>query len=70
VSTPRFLLDEHVWGGLVDVGQALGADILLVQTQLSTGADDEEVLVSVPAKSEFCSPAMLRISPLWSLIGT
>jgi hypothetical protein len=45
VSTPRFLLDEHVWGGLVDVGQALGADILLVQTQLSTGADDEEVLV-------------------------
>jgi predicted nuclease of predicted toxin-antitoxin system len=44
VSTPRFLLDEHVWGGLVDVGQALGADILLVQTQLTAGADDEDVL--------------------------
>ncbi|MCB0179088.1 MAG: DUF5615 family PIN-like protein [Anaerolineae bacterium] len=41
---PYFLLDEHVWGGLVDVGRELGADILLVQTKLIAGADDEEVL--------------------------
>lgn len=41
---PRFLLDEHVWGGLVDVGQELGADVLLVQTKLTAGTDDEDVL--------------------------
>ena len=44
MSAPRFLLDEHVWGGLVKVGQRLGADVLLVQTRLSEGATDEEVL--------------------------
>ena len=44
MSIPRFLLDEHVWGGLIDVGQSLGIDILLVQTQLLKGVDDEEVL--------------------------
>lgn len=44
MSIPRFLLDEHVWGGLIDVGQGLGIDILLVQTQLPKGVDDEEVL--------------------------
>ena len=43
MSVPRFLLDEHVWGGLIRVGQDLGADILLVQTQLPEGADDEDV---------------------------
>lgn len=42
---PRFLLDEHVWGGLVEVGQRLGADVLLVQTQLPEGANDEDVLI-------------------------
>jgi hypothetical protein len=41
---PQFLLDEHVWGGLVEVGQELGADVLLVQTRLAAGADDEAVL--------------------------
>lgn len=44
MSTPRFLLDEHVWGGLIDVGQGLGVDILLVQTQLPEGTGDDEVL--------------------------
>jgi len=44
VSVPRFLLDEHVWGGLVNVGQNMGADVLLVQTQLPEGGDDEMVL--------------------------
>lgn len=44
MSVPRFLLDEHVWGGLVDVGQALGADILLLQTKLTAGTEDEDVL--------------------------
>jgi predicted nuclease of predicted toxin-antitoxin system len=44
VSVPRFLLDEHVWGGLVEVGQEIGIDVLLVQTRLPIGTDDEEVL--------------------------
>ena len=44
MSLPRFLLDEHVWGGLVEVGQEIGIDVLLVQTRLPTGTDDEEVL--------------------------
>lgn len=44
MSVPRFLLDEHVWGGLVNVGQEIGVDVLLVQTRLPAGTDDEEVL--------------------------
>lgn len=44
MSAPRFLLDEHVWGGLVDVGQEIGVDVLLVQTRLLVGTDDEVVL--------------------------
>jgi predicted nuclease of predicted toxin-antitoxin system len=44
MSTPRFLLDEHVWGGLVKVGEQIGADVVLVQTQLPKGTDDEEIL--------------------------
>lgn len=40
----RFLLDEHVWGGLIDVGRRLGADILVVQTKLPEGTCDEDVL--------------------------
>jgi len=34
MSRPRFLLDEHVWSGLVEVGKRLGADVVLAQTQL------------------------------------
>ena len=41
MSDPRFLLDEHVWGGLVNVGQEMGGKVLLVQTQLPEGTDDE-----------------------------
>jgi hypothetical protein len=44
VSRPRFLLDEHVWGGLVDVGKRLGADVVMVQTHLAEGSDDQSVL--------------------------
>lgn len=44
MSVPRFLLDEHVWGGLVNVGLELGADILLVQSKLPQGTDDDVVL--------------------------
>jgi hypothetical protein len=44
MSVPQFLLDEHVWGGLVEVGQEIGADVLLVQTKLSQGTEDEDVL--------------------------
>lgn len=44
MSTPQFLLDEHVWGGLVKVGQEIEVDVLLVQTRLPAGTDDEDVL--------------------------
>lgn len=44
MTVPRFLLDEHAWGGLVNVGIEIGVDVLLVQTQLGQGADDEAVL--------------------------
>lgn len=44
MSVPRFLLDEHVWGGLVRVGESLGADVVLVQNFLPEGTDDESVL--------------------------
>jgi predicted nuclease of predicted toxin-antitoxin system len=44
MSQPRFLLDEHVWGGLVEAAKRLGVDAVLVQTQLTEGTDDEEVL--------------------------
>ena len=44
MSRPRFLLDEHVWSGLVEVGKRLGADVVLAQTQLPEGTDDEELL--------------------------
>jgi hypothetical protein len=44
MSQPRFLLDEHVWGGLVDVGRRIGIDVLLTQAQLPTGTVDEDVL--------------------------
>jgi predicted nuclease of predicted toxin-antitoxin system len=40
----RFLLDEHVWGGLIQVASQSGADALLTQTQLEEGASDEDVL--------------------------
>lgn len=44
MSRPRFLLDEHVWGGLVDVGRRVGVDVLLAQTQLPEGVADEDLL--------------------------
>jgi len=63
MSRPRFLLDEHVWSGLVEVGKRLGADVVLAQTQLPEGTDDEECSRMRPARSVYCSPATLRISP-------
>jgi predicted nuclease of predicted toxin-antitoxin system len=50
MSAPRFLLDEHVWGGLVSVGKEIGVDVSPVQTQLPEGADDEEVLALAAAQ--------------------
>ena len=44
MNQPCFLLDEHVWGGLVEVGQDAEVDLLLVQTKLPAGASDESVL--------------------------
>jgi predicted nuclease of predicted toxin-antitoxin system len=44
MNAHRFLLDEHIWAGLIHVGQRVGADILLVQTQLPEGTPDKDVL--------------------------
>ena len=44
MSKPCFLLDEHVWGGLVEVGQTHSIDVVLVQTVLAEGSDDADVL--------------------------
>lgn len=44
MSQLRFLLDEHVWGGLIEVGKRLGADLVLAQTILPEGTPDEKVL--------------------------
>jgi predicted nuclease of predicted toxin-antitoxin system len=44
MSRPHFLLDEHVWGGLLEVGQRLQLDVVAVQSVLPEGTSDEEVL--------------------------
>ena len=41
---PRFLLDEHVWAGLIQIGASIGADVVAVQGRLPEGASDEAVL--------------------------
>lgn len=69
----RFLLDEHVWGGLIKVGQRLGADLVLVQTQLSEGADDEDVLKLAASQKRILLTSNARdFAPLaveWFLAG-
>lgn len=44
MSDLRLLLDEHVWHGLVKIGQDMGVDVLPVQNVLAEGALDAEVL--------------------------
>ncbi len=44
MSQPRFLLDEHVWGGLIAVGNRLGIDVVATREFLPEGAADEDVL--------------------------
>ncbi len=43
--TVRILLDEHVWNGLVTIGQQLNVDVLPVQHVLPKGTSDEDVLI-------------------------
>lgn len=73
MSVHRFLLDEHVWGGLVEVGQQLGADLVLVQTQLSEGTDDENVLKFAASQKRILLTSNARdFAPLaveWFLTG-
>jgi predicted nuclease of predicted toxin-antitoxin system len=45
MSDIRILLDEHVWHGLIKIGQEIGVDVLPVQEILAEGTADEEVLV-------------------------
>lgn len=44
MSDIRVLLDEHVWHGLIKIGQEIGVDVLPVQEALEEGTADEEVL--------------------------
>jgi hypothetical protein len=44
VTVPRFLLDEHVWHGLIQVAKEAGTDALPAQAVLPEGTNDEEVL--------------------------
>lgn len=44
MSDLRLLLDEHVWQGLIKVGQETGVDVLAVQAALAEGTDDAAVL--------------------------
>lgn len=44
MTSPRFLLDEHVWHGLVRIALEAGTDALPVQSVLPEGTGDEEVL--------------------------
>lgn len=73
MSAHRFLLDEHVWGGLIKVGQKLDADLVLVQTQLSEGADDNDVLeFAASQKRILLTSNACDFSPLtveWFLTG-
>lgn len=41
---PRFLLDEHVWAGLIQLGESIGVDVVSVQSRLAEGTDDATVL--------------------------
>ena len=40
----RILLDEHVWNGLVEIGQQLNIEVLPVQQVLPKGTGDDKVL--------------------------
>jgi hypothetical protein len=64
MSTPRFLLDEHVWGGLIEVGQELGADVLLIQKQLPKGTEDEDVLAFAASQERLLLTSNASISHL------
>ena len=44
MSDLRLLLDEHVWHGLIKIGQDMGVDVLPVQTVLAEGTPDGDVL--------------------------
>lgn len=44
MSDIRVLLDEHVWHGLIKIGQEMGIAVLPVQEVLEEGTADEEVL--------------------------
>jgi predicted nuclease of predicted toxin-antitoxin system len=44
MTKPRFLLDEHVWHGLIRIALENGSDAVPVQTFRPEGTDDEEVL--------------------------
>ncbi len=73
MSAPRFLLDEHIWGGLIRVGEELGADAVLIQTQLPTGTDDEVVLALASRQSRILLTSNAQdFAPLvaeWFLAG-
>ncbi|MEJ2305909.1 MAG: DUF5615 family PIN-like protein [Anaerolineales bacterium] len=73
MSAPRFLLDEHIWGGLIKVGERIGADVVLVQTRIPEGSRDEDVLVlAAEAKRILLTSNAKDFAPIaaeWFLAG-
>lgn len=71
--TPRFLLDEHVWHGLIEVGRRLGLDVMPVQSALAVGSPDEEVLAFAAQEGRILLTSNARdFGPLaaqWFLAG-
>jgi predicted nuclease of predicted toxin-antitoxin system len=70
---PRFLLDEHVWHGLIGVGRELGLDIVPAQRVLPPGTQDAEVLAYAAAEGRILLTGNARdFAPLaieWFLAG-
>ena len=73
MSAPRFMLDEHVWAGLIKVGERIGADVVSVQTLIPQGSSDEDVLaLAAEAKRILLTSNARDFAPLaaeWFLVG-
>ena len=64
MSAPRFMLDEHVWAGLIKVGERIGADVVSVQMLIPQGSSDEDVLALAAEAKRILLTSMPEISLL------
>jgi len=63
MSRPQFLLDEPVWGGLVVVGQEIGADVVLMVADWFLAGRDHWGVIIAPGQTHrsFLSQALRNI---------